>query len=126
MPEPNTDFGPKDKVQILLSEHSALSTQIIHRTNNTFQLLAVGGALFVWCASQRQIDFRFWLSVVACVVLVLTVLGLIRRDTFIAAARIRQIEQDINIRVGEELLEWETRWGGAVKGNMIRRSPPPR
>jgi len=42
------------------------------------------------------------------------------RDIVKAAARIRELEKDINVRAGEDLLVWETFWGGAVTGFLGR------
>jgi hypothetical protein len=37
------------------------------------------------------------------------------RDIVFAAERLREIEADVKKRAGEELLKWETHWGGGSK-----------
>jgi hypothetical protein len=122
MPDHNDSLNTQGKVQILLQEYASLRMEIIHRTGHMHQLLAVGGALFLWLAS-RPIDIRFWISLVAAVVVVGLFGWFLHRDIDKAAERIRQLEEDINRRAGEELLVWERRWGGAVTGYWGKARP---
>lgn len=108
-------LNTQGKVQVLLHEYASLRMEIFHRTGHVIQLVTVCGALFLWLAS-RPIDLRFWISLVAAVVVLGLFRRVIHRDIEKAAERLRQLEEDINRRAGEELLVWETRWGGAVTG----------
>ena len=105
----------KDKITILLSEYSTLRAEIIARTTQGFQLLAVSGALLIW-VSARQIDIRFWVVCSVGTVVVACASFFTIRDTKKAATRLCELEKDINNRAGEELLVWETVWGGANTG----------
>jgi hypothetical protein len=130
MPEqPLETFRQQDKVHILLQEYNSLRTEVIHRANNLYQLLAIGGAVFLWALTRllepsvRIIDARFWWSLAVPVAVVSLLLCYLNRDILKAAARLRELESDINRRAGETLLEWETRWGGAVTGFWGRARP---
>jgi hypothetical protein len=111
-------FDEPAKVEILLHEYDALRSEIVGRTNDGFNLLAVAGGLFGIALSLAPGSCRFW----ALAVIGLVVFEVARRETFYrigrAAERLRQIEADINKRVGEEkpLLVWETDWGAADRG----------
>ena len=122
MADQNDVLNTQGKIQILLHEYASLRTEIFHRTGHLFQLLTVGGALFLWLAS-RPIDLRFWISLAAAVVVVSLFCWLIHRDIEKAAERLRQLEEDINRRAGEELLVWETHWGGATTGYWGKARP---
>ena len=113
----------KDKIQILLHEYGTLRTEIIHRTNNLYQLLAVGGALFVWLLGHA-IDRKFWISLAVTLPLLFLGFWVIRRYMNKAAERLREIEKTVNSLAGVELLVWETLWAGAVTGYFARRLSP--
>ena len=51
---------------------------------------------------------------------------MIWRDLHKAVQRVREIEIDINDRVGEDLLIWENLWGGAKTGFFGNARPLPR
>jgi hypothetical protein len=117
-------FSNKEKVTILLHEYDKLCQEIHNRTSNGFQLLfSVGVALFVWLVAQQKLDWRF-LTALGIGLLTLLVGGwVIFRDIKKAAARLRDLENDINLRADEELLVWETKCGGAVTGYWGRAKP---
>jgi hypothetical protein len=114
----------KDKIQILLKEYDTLRAEIIARTNHGFQLTGLGGAVLMWLVSRPD-DARFWV-LVATFLMVFGYMGWITfRDISKAAGRIRQIEAKVNKLAGDELLEWETLWGGAVAGYLMSSRPLP-
>lgn len=115
-------LNAKDKVQVLLHEYDTLRTEIIHRTNHMYQLLGIGSAILAWLAS-RPVDARFWILLVLSLGAISLFSWFMHRDISKAAERLRQLEQDVNRRAGEELLVWERRWGGAVTGNLGRGRP---
>jgi hypothetical protein len=117
-------FSNKEKVSILLHEYDKLGQEIHNRTSNGFQLLfSVGVALFVWIIAQQNIDWKFWIAM--SVGLITLSLGgwFIFRDINKAAMRLRELENDINLRADEELLVWETKWGCAVAGYLGGAKP---
>jgi hypothetical protein len=103
-----------DKIQILLAEYGSLRTEVIHRTNNLYQLVAAGAVLFSVAVSRQRIDAVFWITVGLSITVVAAFAFLINRDLDKAARRLRDLELDINTRAGETLMIWETRWGGVV------------
>jgi hypothetical protein len=122
MADQNDFVNTQGKVQILPYEYASLRTEILNRIGHLHQLLAVGGVIFLWLANH-PIDRMFWISLVAAVVVVGIFGWTIHRDIGKAAERVRQLEADINRRAGEELLVWESHWGGEVTGNWGRGRP---
>ncbi len=102
-----------EKVQVLLHEYDSLRTEITHRTNNMYQVAAIGGAVFVWFVS-RPINIGSLVSLTVSAIILFLFFWFIRKDTYKAAKRLRQLEKDINRRAGEELLLWETKYGAAT------------
>ena len=114
-------FTEQDKVQILLHEYDTLRQEVLNRTSNGFQLLAVGAALFVWMIGGQHPNNRFWFWIGLALALFAVSLAawFIFRDISKAAKRIRELEGSINARAGEELLMWETRCGCDATGYII-------
>src|SRR5260370_28543233 len=112
----------KDKIQILLQEYSTLRTELIANGNRLFQVVALGGALFIWIVS-RPVDRRFWMAIAMGIVGLFCLVFVLIRDTRRAARRVAQLEGEINQRAREELLVWERKWGAAVTG-FVFQSPP--
>jgi hypothetical protein len=108
-------FKAKDKVQILLAEYSGLRNEIMVRTNNVFQLVAAAVLISLWIIA-RPVDVRFWIGLVLLVGICGIFWWFLHRDINKAAARLRQLEEQINRLAGEELMQWESRHGGAVTG----------
>ena len=73
--------------------------------------------------SKQDMDGRFWLGVAIALLAVLIAGWTTFRDIGKAAERLRELENDINHRAGEQLLVWETYWGGAVTGILGRARP---
>ena len=121
-------LGKIEKIKILLSEYDALSSQIISRFAGQNQLYSMTAAVTIGLLGAYFADFicgwsLFWLLVLTA--LIMTWLWLdIDRDIAKVALRIRQIEARINFIAGEQLLEWETKWGrGGVIGKHLFRNP---
>ena len=118
-------FSEEEKVKILLQEYASLRSEILIRTSNLYQLLAFCCALFTWIMAHHRSDY-FWVALFSVLLVFLFFFRLISRDIDKAAKRLRELEQDINLRAGETLLVWETRWGGAVAGYWGHGTPLPR
>ena len=115
-------LGAQEKLQVLFKEYDALRTGILGRTNNGYQLWGIGAALLTFLIS-RPIDRKFW----ALIILFALVFSLFSwttyRDIKKAAERLRELESSINDLAGDELLQWETRWGSGVTGFFGRARP---
>jgi hypothetical protein len=111
-PEP---IGPKEKLQVLLAEYNTLRAEILTRTSNGFQVTSIIAGL-VAILLQWPLGPRFWMGVTLGVVLYICSLWIILSATAKLAARLRALEQIINVLVGEELLMWERSYGSAQIG----------
>jgi hypothetical protein len=112
-----------DNTQILFKEYDTLRAEIIARTGHAYQIMAIGAAAVTWLASRRMDRFFF-----TALPILVTVIGLLvweaRRDGKLLAARIRELERQINEKAGEPLLAWELRWSTKARGFLtLPRSP---
>lgn len=110
-----------DKIQILLHEYDGLRSEIVQRWAGTQQQISIAvlvlmGVITVLVSTKPEYPriLHVILGIAACIFIYAMALGY--RDTCKAAERVREIEQDVNQRAGEELLQWESRWGGCVTG----------
>lgn len=113
---PMDALSEKEKIQILLSEYTAVRTEIVSRTGYSFQIGVVVAAVITWLLQQPPITWQvaIGLAVVALFVLWFSLLNI--RDTWRVADRIKELEHEINSRAGEHLLVWERLWGAARMG----------
>jgi hypothetical protein len=104
-------FPAVEKVRILMQEYGALRTEVIHRTNNGFQLMTVAGAMVVFLLSRAGEAiaegiplWRDW-PFAMCIVLALIGLGMgyrfIVRTIERATARINEIQRIVNELSGQ-------------------------
>ena len=117
--------GTKDKIQILLNEYSSLRNEVVQRTNNLYQIIGIGAVLLSLIFARSYGEARFWIAVAIGVVVITTCGFLIHHDVEKLARRLRALEKEINHRAGEELLIWETVWGGLAATLTLnpRKSP---
>jgi transposase len=108
-------FSGKEKIEILLKEYDTLRAEIVGRTTGGYQLIGVQAIIFTaalgW-RSQHGVGEIFWFFMGVLVVLGLLFGGSTYRDISMLARRVREIEEEINNTVGENLLRWETEFGG--------------
>src|SRR5687767_11096033 len=117
-----SDFHESERVRVLLAEHGTLRSEIIALTTLRFQLYTLGGAVTTILSALYIRTFGVlpnWLfavlfaSMLAFIGIAFSIMfRFIWRDIQKAASRIREIELDVNDRVGEDLLVWENLWGG--------------
>ena len=81
----------KERVQILLHEYNGLRNEIIHRTNNMFQVIAVGAVILGWVANSHCIDSKLVALLFAGAGILGGLLWLIYRDIDKAATRLAEI-----------------------------------
>jgi hypothetical protein len=137
MPEStDTVFSNKEKIQILFKEYETLRAEIVARTSGGFQVLIVGGAVTTWLLARTS-NGSFWFLVIAFTSAFAFIAYSLFRDCARIAARLQQLESRINQLAGENLLEWESRWGGLADGRwgmlvaryyrrvQNRKLPPP-
>ena len=117
------EVSTEEKIKILLQEYTTLRQEIIARTSHGFQMLSVGAVLFSWIILTKTRDAVFWLILVFALSIFAVGIWFTWRDIEKAAKRIRQLEQSINNRAGEELLVWESKWGSGRTGWFGRARP---
>ncbi len=116
----------KERVQILLHEYNGLRNEIIHRTNNLFQVIGVGVIVLGWLTNSRDFDCKLIISLLVGLVTLACLLWLIHRDIDKAAERLAEIEDYVDKETGEwYLLRWERLWGGRKTGYWLRARPLP-
>ncbi len=123
-----TDFPATEKVRILLSEYAALRSEILSRTNQGYQLLVVGmAAMGFFAAIYKDSPWELLLLVGALLITVYAfACWFVLRDIHKLAARVREIEIDVNDRCGEDLLVWENLSGWTKTGFWLGFRPLPR
>ncbi|HEY4940591.1 MAG TPA: hypothetical protein VII56_04130 [Rhizomicrobium sp.] len=120
------------KISVLLHEYDALRDELLNRNNLVFQVIGAYAAVLIgltaaFAANLDRTTILFLFGAVT--VLFSTLVWAIDRDYRRVVLRIRLIESDVNKRLGEELMEWETLWGvGKLIGNPLvtlgrRRKP---
>ena len=129
---PDPSITQKEKVTVLLSEYTTLRTEIIQRTGHGFQLLSVGVAV-VALVNAIGIDSWKWVFSAFAILVVIIAICITLQAIKQLSARVRELESEINARVCEPLLRWETRtndiakkYGVAEMGRTIeeRQSSP--
>jgi hypothetical protein len=116
-----SDLTQKDRIQILLSEYSALRAEYVSRTGVGFQLLGFGVTAAAFLLGQNSGSGAFH-YVVILFVLIAFGLGIFTnvRDLRRVAVRLKQLEHEINSRAGESLLVWETLGDAINSAGMLR------
>jgi hypothetical protein len=113
--QPVAEFPPSERVRILLAEHSSLRAEIVARTGHGYQVTGFFIASLSILATS-VFSVRVFAYLFAVILIGITSGWFVLRDIGKAAARIREIEIDVNDRVGEDLLIWENLSGGAKTG----------
>jgi hypothetical protein len=132
-------FPETEKVRVLMAEHAGLRSEITARTGHGFQLAVGTSALvsLIVAAAADKISIPVACGLVAWLSLIFLIgTRFTLREINRAAARIKEIELDVNDRVGEDLLIWEGLlapgvtgffWGPAKRKprSTLKGSPPP-
>jgi hypothetical protein len=114
------------KIALLLVEHKTLRDEIIARTNHGYQLITFGSSGVAILVSLSEKTHLLLVTTSALICILIVACFFMKRDISKASARIREIEADVNQRVGEDILVWENLWGSAKTGVFGRARPLPR
>ncbi len=115
-------FSDFERVQVLLHEYDSLRDEIQQRIAHVYQVVIICAVLATWLLG-RNLDGRFWAGAALLLLLIAAFGWFNGEDIKRAAAQLRGIEQHINHLTGEELLTWETHYGGAIAGYWGRPRP---
>lgn len=110
-----SDIGEREKVQVLLAEYTALRNESNARISSSY---VVGGAIamvIVWLL-QQPISMSWGIAFVIALLGFGYCARVLSFDAVNAAVRVRELEGEINRRVGEKLLVWESERGGLNPG----------
>lgn len=117
----------KERAEILLHEYDNLRIEIIHRTNNFYQVITIAAlVLGWWFLRSREFEAKHVVVLFGGAVILAYFFGVIARDIGKAADRIAEIEAFVDRETGDwYLLRWERLWGGRKTGYWLRARPLP-
>jgi hypothetical protein len=106
-------IGEKERLQVLLTEYTSLRSEINVRMSSVYQVAWITAAVTIYLLQQEEDGgIPLILGFVAGLIGLLICAWTLARDLVRAALRVKQIEFEVNRRAGEQLLVWETEWGG--------------
>jgi hypothetical protein len=109
-----------DKIEILFKEYDALRAEVLNRTNNLYQLIAVAVLILTWSLSQGM-SFELVLCVPIFAGIFMFLAWAAFRDIGISGTRLRELEDEINETAGSELLKWEKHFAPTITANILQR-----
>ena len=117
-----SDLVQKDRIQILLSEYTALRSEVLSRTGYGFQIMGISSVVLTWAATQSSssISKFFWPVMILIGIGFVISIFVNTRDLTKAANRIKDIEHEINSRAGEHLLIYETLSGALTRMGLFK------
>lgn len=106
-----SDLSAEKKIDVLLAEYGTLRAEILERNTILNQFIAAGAALAVPLIGLG-VEFKAWWAVGAMAAAMLLAEFLtwiiVHANTRELTTRLLYLETEINRRVGEPLLAWET------------------
>jgi hypothetical protein len=107
-------LDPKDQLSILLEEYRTLRTELLERHASVLQIMGFTAAGFVatmgfTIAHKALIAGIFTFLALLCSIVV--GLLLLDNDSRLLSTRLQQIEGEVNLRAGQNLLVWESTRG---------------
>jgi hypothetical protein len=105
------EIGQKERIQILLAEYESLRSEMNARVSSSYTVAGIATALIVFLI-QQPLGSEFCIGLFVAVVGAAYCGRMLSYDARNASRRVREIEIDINKRVDEKLLVWETERGG--------------
>ena len=124
------EFPQIERVRVLLVEWSALRAEMVARMSHGYQLLTVATAaitiLVLAGTSERTPIWLIYILIIVFTPAYAFATWFIMRDSYKLRDRLLEIEVSINERVGEDLILWETLWGGLGAGFWGKAKPKPK
>lgn len=110
-----SDIGEREKLQVLLAEYTALRSETNARISSSYVVAGAIAMVIVWLL-QQPIGVSWGIALFIAVVGFAYCARVLSFDAVNAAVRVRELEREINRRVGEKLLIWESERGGLNAG----------
>lgn len=110
-----SDIGEREKLQVLLAEYASLRSESNARISSSYVVVSAIALVIVWL-SQQPVSLFWSIAFLVGLVGFAYCARVLTFDTLNAAVRVRELEQEINRRVGERLLVWESERGGLNSG----------
>jgi hypothetical protein len=123
-------FSVQEKVALLMEEYKSLRAEIVSRTGYGMQVWTIAAAATTWLIGQSDFAWKhlFGFAAIAMILTWFTAINV--RDIWKCAFRLKEIEHEVNSRVGFHLLVWERLYGAArmsfLAGLLSRIKPLPR
>jgi hypothetical protein len=102
-----------DKLRVLLCEYGALRDEVLQRDTSLNQFLILAGIATV-AVGALMLNYSVSLGIVLLglvAALIFFAFKMIEHDVLEAASRLLELEDEINRRVGERLMNWESTHG---------------
>jgi len=97
-----------EKVEVLLKEYGTLREEILQRSNQRFQFIAIAGAMGAFAIFRTSpLSLTQTAAIIAAVVTVLWVWCRLGHLILRCSRRIAEIERRVNDLAGDDLLQWE-------------------
>jgi len=130
---PNTGLDEKDRIQIILAEYNSLRAESTARMTSVYQVATMTALVLIWLLQQKDGGAPLYLGLIAAIAGLSICAWTIARDLGRTGIRVRQIEGEINKRAGEDLMVWESKWGGQTSSlwgsqtmhRILRLNRPP-
>jgi hypothetical protein len=109
----NPVMSTSDKVNSLLFEYNSLRSEIMQRNSvfNQYCVISVPASVAAVSVVTSAVPLLGIILFLVICCLLYVVFRIIEFDTLAAAARVRELEAQINEMAGERLLTWETDHG---------------
>jgi hypothetical protein len=109
------------KTTILFKEYDTLRAELIARSTHWYQLGGIAIAVIGWLVA-RPFDKPTIIALPVVMILGAFFAVTLARDVYFLANRLRELEAEINMIAGSELLKWETRYGGTASKSYFWRT----
>jgi hypothetical protein len=111
-----------EKVQVLIAEWNSIRAEIVARTTIGFQIVGIGFTGIGIVLLQQNLIVKFICLTIGVGILAFGSWFTVR-DLFKMHGRVKALEANINVRCGETLMEWETRFSSLSTGWWGRSRP---
>lgn len=109
-----SEFGERERIQILLAEYASLRSETNSRIASMYQSGGWAAVIILWFLTQA-FNYRLVIGLIIGLTAIAYAIRLLSFDLVNAAHRVRELEQELNRRAGTKLMVWESERGGLNK-----------